>query len=173
MQATIVVQKAEAYTELSKLTAYEASRAGMYDTARTTDGDNILLEFFWAQACATITGELRQFLVNMGTVNTEPDTVEAEADFTALLNLSASFPPAMLTPLGINVRMWFIYYMAAEWFRINLPEKAEAYKAMAIDQLGEVRQKVFFKAPPRRSKPWETTDDDETTTDDDETSTDE
>lgn len=162
MVADIIVQKADTYTELSKITAYEAARAGAYDLARTTDADYVLLETFWAHASATVAGEFREFIANAGLTNNEPDTVELEADFKAVMHFSNSFPPALLAPLGINVRLFFLYSLASEWFAMNLPAKAEPYAALAARQLHEAVQKAYFKAPPMRSKPWEETEEEST-----------
>lgn len=153
---TLTVNKANVYDEVAKTTSYAGAKMqgddSAYDRIFTTDDDRMMLERFWAEACAIATEQFKPFLTS---VNSQPEShgVELDRNYIVQLELSSAFDPALTDSIATSLFSFFVALIVSKWYKFTNKNEADNYVAEAAGMLDDVKSKIYHRKKPRRIIP--------------------
>lgn len=147
MQTTLTIKKQDVLDEVAKTTAYiGAKMAGgdgtEYDRISTTDEDAEMLERYWQECRATVTGALRSVM--------ESEEETADGTFSLVLDLSSAWSKELRYTMETSLFSFFVAGIASKWQMLTDKQDVEGYAALAAASLEDVKQKAFHKKKPTR-----------------------
>lgn len=151
---TLIVNKANVYTEVAKTTSYAGAKMqgdeGAYEQIFTTDADRMMLERFWAEASNAVTGRLKEYIVSVASYP-ESHGVELDRNYEVELKLSSLFDTTLTNSISSSLFSFFVYYIVGKWFGFVNKAEAPTYIADAAAQLDDVIRKLHHRVRPTRN----------------------
>ena len=143
----IAIKNADIFQELAKMTAYTGAKSDsnalpdVFDRVATVKEDNELLSRYWETACSGLVDRLKSFVT----------VADYSGDSLSLqLEVSGSYDDSLTPSLRTDIFSYLVADIAARWFGITLPEKAESYGSEASRLLTEAERKLFHRKRPVR-----------------------
>lgn len=143
----LTIRNADIFLELNKMTAYtgvktesNASNA-LYDRIVTAGEDSDILERYRGMACSELVERLKEFVVSADS---------SDESLTLRLCVSGAYDDILTPSLRTDIFMFITANIAARWFRLTFPEKADEYKEEAERLLGDAVKKLFHRKRPTR-----------------------
>lgn len=154
IEITLTVNKANVYDEVAKTSSYTGAKmqdsdVGAYNRIFTTDDDQMMLERFWAETCASVTEQLKPFIVS---VNNHPHShgVELGRNYIATLSMPSTFKICMVDSIESSLFSVFVLAIIAKWYKITNKDEADSYTAEATAAMDDILRKIYYREKPQR-----------------------
>ena len=153
MNITIHINKAQAFDEVAKTTAYVGAHLDLkvmaYERVAVTDGDREMLERYWREACASVTTLLRPFLTSVSPQPRPHATdISADADYVATLAMSDRYDTQQTDSLNADLFSFAVNSIVSKWFMIANKEESAGYMAAAQGAMENAKIKLHHKTAP-------------------------
>lgn len=143
---TLTVYKSKVMDEVTKTSAYTGSKMvgdeSAYDRIFATDGDEELLERFWAESQVAVCETFKKYLQGYSASEDDPFIME--------LGLSSSFDQTLISSMEQELFSFFVMNITAKWFAFTNKTEAADYGTAAAELLVGVHKKAVFKKRPTR-----------------------
>lgn len=150
---TLIVNKANVYTEVAKTTSYAGAKMpgdeDAYERIFTTDADRMMLERFWTEAANVATRQLKQFLVGVSQ-HPESHGVELANNYEVELRLSSLFDERLVDSIESSLFSYFVMVIVGKWYKFANKAEADGALSEAMGHLEDVVQKIYHRKRPTR-----------------------
>lgn len=156
-EITLTVNKADVYDEVAKTTSYTGVKMqgdeGAYERIFTTDGDRLMLERFWVEACNASTEEFKPFITSVSEQSANGCGTPIDRNYVAELELSSSFDETLRGSIESSLFSFFVASIVSKWYKFTNKEEQASYAADAVLMMQDVMSKLYFRKKPKRIVP--------------------
>jgi hypothetical protein len=151
MQIELTINRESVWQEVAKTTNYtgakmEGGDEATFDRIATTDEDQQLLERFWAEACNTVSDQLKPFIVAVNGINNS-------GTFAVVLEMSSAFDSRLRESINTSLFSYFVAAIVAKWYGFTNKGEASQYAEMSASMMDDVMRKIYYKKRPTRVAP--------------------
>ena len=146
---TLTIKKNDIYEEVAKTTAYIGKKATVedgksaFDQIFVTEADLSMIERFFNESLDALRNVLKRFISGGsgvdGTINWE-------------LEMPSRFDGNLLSSINSSANSFLVNSIIWKWCEIAANDKSKEYADNAAALLLEIKDKVFFKKKPTRTK---------------------
>ena len=146
---TLTIKKNDIYEEVAKTTAYIGKKATVddgksaFDQIFVTEADLAMIERFFNESLDALRNVLKRFTSGGsgvdGTINWE-------------LEMPSRFDGNLLSSINSSANSFLVNSIIWKWCEIAANDKSKEYADNAAALLLEIKDKVFFKKKPTRTK---------------------
>ena len=148
---TLTVSKEKVYDAVAEITAYTAvkmpSEEDVYSLISTKESDRTFLDRMWVEACSEVTYRLRRFILNVSQHHEE-----SSDKFITELAVPSSYLYTFTDSINSALHSFFVYYIAAKWFKYTNREAVAYYMLEADKYIDDAIRKINYQQTPRRRK---------------------
>lgn len=147
----ITIEKNSVYSEVAKTTAYIGAKNKQengktaFDQMFVTDADLAMIERFYNEGKETLKNLLKQFVTGIN------DDSSGNINWT--LTMSSSFKSYMEEGIISSIKSFLVNYIITKWCEITANDKVKEYAENATVLLQDIKEKVYYKSAPTRTKP--------------------
>jgi len=152
---TLTVNKSNVYNEIAKTSSYSGAKSddsSAYDRIFTTDEDRQMLERFWNEASNAVTELFKPFITSVVS-SPESHGIELGRNYTATLELSASFDVNLKSSIESSLFSFFVNFILGKWYGFTNKPEAQGCGQEAAAMLDDVRSKLYYRKKPTRVTP--------------------
>ena len=153
LEIEIEIKKADVYEEVAKTTAYiggknlDSNGNMMYDQVFVTDEDKKMIERFWIEAAGMVPNAAKRFITSVSDVS-----VDDSANYVLNLSMSDRYDQNLTSSISSSMFSFFVSYIIAKWCEIVSKDSVREYSNNAVAMLASVKEKLFYKSRPKRTK---------------------
>ena len=146
---TLTIKKNDIYEEVAKTTAYIGKKATVddgksaFDQIFVTEADLAMIERFFNESLDALRNVLKRFISGGsgvdGTINWE-------------LEMPSRFDGNLLSSINSSANSFLVNSIIWKWCEIAANDKSKEYADNAAALLLEIKDKVFFKKKPTRTR---------------------
>lgn len=141
-EITIKLDKEAIYTEVRKLAGYsgkkktDATDDVTYDVTHITKKEEEMLDQYWDEAEAVLLDLLKTYYKS-GTAETG-----------IVCQMPQNWDENLLETTIKSAQNYMQSYIVSKWFRLNMKDKVEEKAGDAVNQLAELKRKVYYRKRP-------------------------
>ena len=147
--STLTIKKSDIYEEVAKTTAYIGAKNKLedgksaFDQVFVTDADLTMIERFLNESLDALRNVLKRF-ISVGSV--------VDGTITWQLEMSSRFEDNLLESIKSSAKSFLVNSIIGKWCEITANDKVKEYEDNAAALLLDIKEKVFFKKKPTRTK---------------------
>lgn len=146
---TLTITKSDIYEEVAKTTAYIGAKNKLedgksaFDQVFVTDADLTMIERFFNESLDALINVLKQFISGGSGV---------DGTITWQLEIHSRFDENILESIKSSANSFLVNSIIGKWCEITANDKVKVYADNAAALLLDIKDKVFFKKKPTRTK---------------------
>lgn len=147
---SISITKSSIYEEVAKTTAYLGAKNKLddgksaFDQIFVTDADLAMIERFYNESKDALLSLLKRFMPTIGS--------STDGNINWTLSMSSRFDTNMSGSITSSATSFIVNSIVAKWCEITANDKVKEYADNAAALLLDIKDKVFNKTKPTRTK---------------------
>lgn len=146
---TLTITKSDIYEEVAKTTAYIGAKNKLedgkssFDQVFVTDADLTMIERFFNESLDALINVLKRFISGGSGV---------DGTITWQIEMPNRFDDNLLESINSSANSFLVNSIIGKWCGITANDKVKEYADNAAALLLDIKEKVFFKKKPTRTK---------------------
>lgn len=147
---SISITKSSIYEEVAKTTAYLGAKNKLddgksaFDQIFVTDADLAMIERFYNESKDALLNLLKRFMPTIGS--------STDGNINWTLSMPSRFDTNMSDSITSSATSFIVNSIVAKWCEITANDKVKEYDDNAASLLLDIKDKVFNKTKPTRTK---------------------
>lgn len=147
--STLTIKRNDIYEEVAKTTAYIGKKTiledgkSAFDQIFVTEADLAIIERFFNESLDALINVLKRFISGGS---------GAEGTITWQLEMPSRFDDNLLSSINSSANSFMVNSIIGKWCEITANDKVKEYADNAAALLLDIKEKVFFKKKPTRTK---------------------
>ena len=151
----LLIKKEEVYKEVAELIScveVYSEATGIVIGCQVMNVKDGPFEFFWRDACCTVTTEVKKYLTSVSSPS-DRDKPDSKEVFTIELKMPSKFKESPTTYIEEEIHSFFVNSIANKLLLSSRKDVASKYEKQATSSLQNARRILFQRKPPVRVPP--------------------